>query len=261
MPSMNSGRDSDAPEESSSGAETAFFMADAHFGTAAGPEEMRRVERFVRFLRHVRSRGGVLYIVGDLFDFWFEYTHVLPRTPVQVFGELAALVRDGVEVTYLAGNHDYWIGRHFTDALGIRVSHRPIDLHIQGRRICLTHGDDLTAGHDPGYRFLRRLVRNPLAIRAYHWIHPDIGIPLARWASHRSRSYTNKKKFILNRTLEGAVREKLASGYDAVIMGHVHFAEIFRYESGECVILGDWIEAFTYAEMTGGAIALKRWEE
>ncbi|MFH1679497.1 MAG: UDP-2,3-diacylglucosamine diphosphatase [Candidatus Eisenbacteria bacterium] len=238
-----------------------FFVADAHFGAGKEREERPRLERFLRFIRHLRERARVLYIAGDLFDFWFEYAEVLPRAPVLVFTELAALVQSGTEVRYVAGNHDYWIGRFFTEELGISVFHEPIDLRLQGRRIYLTHGDDLTAGRDPGYRFLRRIVRNPLAIRAYHWIHPDIGIPLARWASHRSRSYTNRRKFILNQTLEKAVRGKLREGFDAVILGHIHFAEHFRYDEGECLILGDWIEAFTYAEMTGGAITLRRFEE
>ncbi len=244
-----------------SNATIAHFMADAHFGAAGEERERARVDRFVRYLAHVRERADELFIVGDLFDFWFEYTQVLPKTHIVIFTELASLVRSGVRVWYIAGNHDYWIGRFFEDSLGIQISHEPIPLRIQGRRLYVTHGDELTAGHDPGYRFLRRLMRNKLAIRAYHWIHPDVGIPFARWASHQSRGYTTRKKFALNRTLDRAVRGVFQKGYDGIIMGHVHFAEHFRYDPGECIILGDWIESFTYAEMTGGTITLKRWED
>jgi UDP-2,3-diacylglucosamine hydrolase len=257
---MVSGSELGSPARSEPEEDPVFFAADTHFGTSAHADERDRVDRFVRFLHHVRENGRALYIAGDLFDFWFEYTHVLPRAPILVFAELAALVEAGVKVTYLAGNHDFWIDRFFTDTFGVHVRHGAVDLRIQGRRIFLTHGDDLTAGHDPGYRFLRRIVRSSFAIRAFHWIHPDIGIPLARWASRRSRAHTNRRKFLLNRTLERAVRERFEAGYDAIIMGHVHFAEVFRYEKGECVILGDWIEAYSYAEMTGGVITLKRWE-
>ncbi|MBM3319763.1 MAG: UDP-2,3-diacylglucosamine diphosphatase [Candidatus Eisenbacteria bacterium] len=261
MPGMQSANDlrSSAPAERRD--DPVFFVADAHFGAGRESEERARIERFLRFLRHVRERARILYIAGDLFDFWFEYAEVLPRVPVLVLRELAELARAGVDVRYLAGNHDYWIGRFFRETIGISVFHRPIDLRLQGKRIYLTHGDDLAAGHDPGYRLLRRIVRNPAAIRAYHWIHPDIGIPLARWASRVSRAHTSRKKFILNRTLEDAVRRKFREGFDCVILGHIHFAEHFRYDEGECVILGDWIEAFTFAEMTGGAITLKRFEE
>ncbi len=257
---MDENRISNADGKAPAKEETILFLSDAHFGEAGEEKERARVDRFVRFLLHARERADRVYIVGDLFDFWFEYTQVLPKVHALIFTELAGLVRAGVEVWYIAGNHDYWIGGFFTEALGIRVSREPLDLTLQGKRWYVTHGDDLTAGRDTGYRFLRRLIRNPLAIRAYHWIHPDIGIPFARWASHRSRSYSDQKKFVLNRTLEEAIREKLRSGFDGVVMGHIHYADHFRYDEGECVLLGDWMEAFTYAEMTGGEISLKKWE-
>lgn len=242
-------------------AATALFVSDAHFGTDHETAEKERVNSFVAFLRYAREQADTLYIVGDLFDFWFEYRQVLPRTHIMVLTELDALVRSGVRVIYLAGNHDYWIGESFTDMLGIEVSYNPLDLDIQGKRVLVTHGDELTAGHDPAYRFLRRIVRSRFAIRAYHFIHPDIGIPFARWASSLSRGYTNRKKFILNRTLDAAVRNHLRKGYDGVIMGHIHHADHLHYDEGELLILGDWIEYFTYAEMHDGKMRLKRWGE
>lgn len=241
-------------------AATALFLSDAHFGTSREEGERRRIERFLSFLRGPARGADVLYIVGDLFDFWFEYRQVVPKPHLLVLTELGALVRAGVRVVYIAGNHDYWLDRFFADELGIQVSREPLDLRVQGRRLYVTHGDDLTAGHDPGYRFLRRLVRSPLAIRLFHLIHPDLGVPFARWASHLSRSHTNRKKFILNRTLEREAREKLREGFDGVLMGHIHYADHFRYEEGELVLLGDWIESFTYARLAGGRIALERWE-
>jgi len=241
-------------------AQTALFLSDAHFGTSRDEEERRRIDRFVSFLRGPARGAGALYIVGDLFDFWFEYRQVVPKPHLLVLTELGALVRAGVRVVYIAGNHDYWLDDYFADELGFTVSRRPLDLRAQERRLYVTHGDDLTSGHDPGYRFLRRLVRSPFAIRLYHLIHPDLGVPFARWASGLSRAHTNRKKFVLNRTLEGAAREKLREGFDGVLMGHIHYADHFRYEEGELVLLGDWIDSFTYARLTGGRIALERWE-
>lgn len=258
MPPMSDAKNS-ASEADRKG--TILFVSDAHFGEAGADRERERVEKFLRFLRYAREKAHTLFIVGDLFDFWFEYSQVLPKTHTVIFTELAALTRAGVEVWYLAGNHDYWIGDFFRKTIGIRISREPLSLELQGRRVYVTHGDDLTAGHDPGYRLLRRLVRSSFAIRAYHWIHPDLGIPFARWASRRSRGYSNRKKFVLNRTLEGAIRSKLREGFDTIVMGHIHVADHYTFDDGECVVLGDWIEAFTYAEMAGGRIVLKTWEE
>lgn len=238
-----------------------FFMSDAHFGTAGAPEERDRVDRFLRFLEHAREEASTLYIVGDLFDFWFEYSQVLPKTHLPIFTGLAALSRSGTEVVYIAGNHDYWIGDFFSRTIGLRVRREPVLLETQGRRLYVTHGDELTAGHDAGYRFLRRLVRSSWAIRAYHWIHPDLGIPFARWASHRSRGYSNRKKFILNRTLERAILAKLREGFDGIVMGHVHLADRFTYDEGECLVLGDWMEAYTYAVLREGRLEMKVWSD
>ncbi|MFH1278190.1 MAG: UDP-2,3-diacylglucosamine diphosphatase [Candidatus Eisenbacteria bacterium] len=258
MPAMSEAKKSAAGEGREG---VVFFVSDAHFGAAGSEKERERVERFLRFLALARKEAGTLYIVGDLFDFWFEYSQVLPKTHTVIFTGLAGLVRSGVEVVYLAGNHDYWIGEFFSRTVGLRIRRESVILETQGRRLYVTHGDDLTAGRDPGYRFLRRLVRSSWAIRAYHWIHPDIGIPFARWASHRSRSYSNRKKFILNRTLESAILDKLREGFDGIVMGHIHVADRFTYEEGECLVLGDWMETFTYAVLREGKLELKRWED
>ncbi len=237
-----------------------LFVSDAHFGDEGEASERDRVDRFLRFLRFARRRARTLYIVGDLFDFWFEYRQVLPKTHVPILAEVAALARDGMDVWYIAGNHDYWIGDFFRRTVGIRVSHEPVTLEMEGRRIYVTHGDEMTAGHDSGYRFLRRMVRSRLAIGLFHWIHPDLGIPLARWASHVSRGYSTQKKFVLNRTLDAAIRSRFREGYDAVVMGHIHYADHLRYGKEECIMLGDWIDAFTYAEFEGGRFRLGRFE-
>jgi UDP-2,3-diacylglucosamine hydrolase len=257
---MRSGSDLRRPAGGGAGDDPALFVSDAHFGREAGELERRRVERFVRFLREIRGRARTLYVVGDLFDFWFEYAETLPRVPLLVVAELSALVREGVDVHFIAGNHDFWVGRCFEESVGAVIHHEPVDLRIQGKRLYVTHGDDLTAGHEAGYRFFRGIVRNRLAIAAYRLIHPDIGIPIARWASGKSRGATDRKKYVLNKTLEDAVRRKLREGFDGVLLGHIHVAEQFRYEEGECLMLGDWIDRSTYAEMTGGVLALKEWE-
>ncbi len=237
-----------------------YFVSDAHFGAESFEAERARLDKFLAFLRHARTRAKTLYIVGDLFDFWFEYKQVLPKTHVMIFTELAALMEAGVEVWYLAGNHDFWIGDFFSKTLGISISLDPMTLDIDGRRVYLTHGDDLTAGHDHGYRFLRRLVRSKLAIGAYHWIHPDLGIPFARWASRSSRGYSTAKKFVLNKTLGSAIEKKFIEGYDVIIMGHIHYADHLHYENGECLMLGDWITAFTYLIYEDGGFRLHQWE-
>ncbi|NNE09857.1 MAG: UDP-2,3-diacylglucosamine diphosphatase [Gemmatimonadetes bacterium] len=247
-----------APSEANDDS-TILFVSDAHFGAAPMEQEEERLQRFLAFLRFARG-VDTLYIVGDLFDFWFEYRQVVPKTHAVLLAEIASLARSGVNIHFVAGNHDFWIGREFAERCGMTPHYESMDLTLQGRRIFLSHGDDLTAGHDTGYRFLRRMVRNKYAIGLYHWIHPDLAIPFARWASNTSRGYSTAKKFVLNATLERAIREKLEGPFDAVVMGHIHYADHLRYETGECLMLGDWIQAFTYLELKDGEFALRHFE-
>jgi len=163
------------------------FFSDAHLGAESKAREAGREARLHSFLKSLGGRISRLIIVGDLFDFWFEYRSAIPRRYFATLELLGRLRSAGIEMDYLNGNHDFWLGPFLSDDLGIRTHHGAMTLEHDGRRIWIHHGDALVGG-DHGYRLLKRVLRHPASIALYRLIHPDFGIPLARWVSSgRSR--------------------------------------------------------------------------
>jgi UDP-2,3-diacylglucosamine hydrolase len=236
-----------------------FFFADAHLTVRRIPEEIEREHRVADFLAHVREVGSRLYILGDLFDFWFEYRHAMPAGHLQVFRRLHELREAGVPMTFLAGNHDYWCLEFLAREFGMDVHPDALVREHQGRRIWMAHGDGLVRG-DWGYRVLRKVLRNRFCIGAFRWVHPDLGIPLAHGSSSTSRHYTEARNLPIEAYVEEVVRRRWAEGFDAVLMGHIHLPT-HREESGkEFFFLGDWITQFRYLTLENGAFTHHTWD-
>ena len=197
--------------------------------------------------------------MGDLFDFWFEYRHAIPKGYFPVLSRLEQLARSGIPITYLGGNHDFWIGDFLEKEIGIRVHQEPIEVDLQGRRAFLAHGDGLARG-DRGYKILKRVLRHPLPVALFRLIHPDLGIAFARRTSHTSHRYTNTRETLVEGMLAEVAEEKLASGFDLVVFAHLHRPHHVSSDGKDFVILGDWVKHFTYAELVDGRISLKHWE-
>jgi UDP-2,3-diacylglucosamine hydrolase len=235
-----------------------YFFSDAHLGAAPAGSEVERTARLHDFLAALPGSAESLYILGDLFDFWFEYRSAIPR---RYFDTLAALrrVREaGLEITYLNGNHDFWLGRFLHETVGLRTHHGALSLERQDRRIWLHHGDGLVGG-DLGYRVLRRILRHPASIAIYGLIHPDLGLPLARWVSRFSRESREGRDFDGDRLWREIAAPRFADGFDAVIIGHFHHAFERREGGREFFVLGDWIRNFTYAVLERGQLRLEVW--
>ena len=177
-----------------------YFMSDAHLTTRPVPEERARSKRVTDFLAHVRDTGSGLYIIGDLFDFWFAYKHALPGGHFQLYRRFYELGEAGVPMTFLAGNHDFWCVDFLAEEFGMATHPDPISAEIQGRKIWMAHGDGLVK-KDWGYRAMRKVLRSPFCIAAYRIIHPDIGIPLAHDSSTHSRGVTSERRHRLLRLL------------------------------------------------------------
>lgn len=235
-----------------------FFISDAHLGAEvqADPERERRLHAF---LDSLPGRAGTLVIVGDLFDFWFEYGTAIPRRHFATLAALQRLRRAGLTIHYLNGNHDFWLGRFLADELGIRTHSGPLELREQGRRLWIHHGDGLIGG-DLGYRLLRRVLRSPVSIALYGLLHPDLGIPLAHRVSAWSRRSRGELPLEPERLWRELAAPRFAEGYDAVLVGHFHHAYERREPGREFFVIGDWIERRTYAVLEGGAIRLERWD-
>jgi UDP-2,3-diacylglucosamine hydrolase len=231
------------------------FVSDAHLGAPGG--DPRREELLDRFLTDLRGQIAGLMIVGDLFDFWFEYRHAIPKGHFRVLRAIAELRADGVAVIYFGGNHDFWAGTYLKDEIGIEVSDGPIEFEIQGRRIYVAHGDGLGGG-DLGYKILRRILRNRLCIALYRSVHPDIGIPLAYGVSAVSRRHTEPRETLIPKLVRDIAIPRLRQGADAVVMGHVHEPTHVRLAGGDFIVIGDWLTKFTYAVLEDGEISLRR---
>jgi UDP-2,3-diacylglucosamine hydrolase len=236
----------------------AYFISDAHLGTDPARLEAAREQRLHRFLACLPGKADTLYVVGDLFDFWFEYRTAIPR---RYFGTLAALERlreAGVRIVYLAGNHDFWLGPFLRDELGIETREGALELELQGRRIWVHHGDWLIGG-DLGYKVLKRVIRNPVSIGLYGLLHPDLGIPLAHWASRLSRHSRAGRPLDADRLHREIAAPRFAAGFDAVLIGHFHHAHEHRENGRDFFVLGDWIERFTYVVLERGRFRLETW--
>ena len=236
-----------------------YFISDIHLGLSAADEERAKEQRLIAFLDHIKNQASQLFIVGDLFDAWFEYRTVIPKGFHRTLTKLNELTDKGITVHYLAGNHDYWIRDYFRDELRMKTYHEPFDVTIEKKKIYIHHGDGL-AVNDTGYRILKVILRNPFSIWLYSWLHPDIGVTLARSSSQKSRHYTSGKDYGEHDGMVHYATSKINEGYDIVIMGHRHQPAFQQIGKGLYINLGDWIHHNTYAEMEHGVIQLKEWK-
>ena len=238
--------------------ETVYFFSDAHLGTDPKEQEAGREARLHDFLTSLAGHATALYIVGDLFDFWFEYRTAIPRRHFPTLSVLRRLRDAGVAITYLNGNHDFWLGPFLSDELGVRTHRDALTLDLQGHRIWLHHGDGLGGG-DLGYRLLKKVLRSPTSIALYGLLHPDLGIPLAHLVSRWSRHSRGERPLDGERLWRQVATPRFGEGFDTVIIGHLHHAWERRDGGRAMFLLGDWIEAFTYLRLRDGVFTLETW--
>jgi len=235
-----------------------YFVSDIHLGGSSPGEEAVKRERFLALLDRVAAEGGSLTILGDLFDFWFEYKTVIPRVGFGILARLDALARSGVPVRYLGGNHDFWVNDFLRRETAVEVLEDGTRVEAQGRTAVLYHGDGLGPG-DHGYKVLKRVLRNPVTIRLFRALHPDLGIPLALSTSGVSRHHTAEKKVDVEALYRSVAVPALRQGADAVLMGHHHVPVHLRRDEGQFLILGDWFYHYTCARLRNGTFELLRW--
>jgi UDP-2,3-diacylglucosamine hydrolase len=241
-----------------------YFISDAHLGSSSDPRsDDPRLSRIIPFLRHVADRRAEhLYILGDLFDFWFEYRHVMPWRHFHVLAEIARVVESGVPVTFLGGNHDWWVGRVFHEVTGMTVRRESFSVQHQGKRIFLAHGDGLSSKGESGYLLMRKVLRHPWTIRMLRFVHPDLAYSFGHRFSKFSREHLTDREFTLDATLIRTIDEVLARGHDAFLMGHLHVRHQERRPGGGTLyILGDWMRLYSALRLEGGAFVWEDWSE
>lgn len=232
------------------------FVADTHFRDRRIPGEAARRDRFIRFIDEVPSTS-VLFLLGDIFDFYFEYRSVVCRRYLDIFAALARCRDRGVATHFLGGNHDHWVGEFFTSDLGVVVHRDDIFVEAQGRRLVLAHGD-LVMPRDYGYKVLKSVIRNPAVVAASRWIHPDLLEAIAGGVAHGSREYFSvPQERRAHAVLEHAWDHFYRRGNDAFVMGHVHHPVHETRGGREFMIVGDWLEHFTYGRLSSGRLRLE----
>ena len=233
-----------------------YLISDAHVGHA--PDTVERA--LLAFLRRLPGRASSLLINGDLFEFWFEWKRVVPRSGVRVLAALMDLRDVGIPMTMLAGNHDCWGGDVLREA-GVRFLDGPLVGEVGGWRARVEHGDGLRDKEDRGYRALRRVLRNPLAIRAFGGIlHPDFATRLAMGSSSTSRNYAPRDD---GRGLRAVAEGALAAdrSLELVVYGHSHVASLERMgDGGVYANAGSWLDAPTYLRVTPERVSLRSFD-
>ena len=238
-----------------------YFLSDVHLGAPDVSSSLEREKLLVQWLDQVKHDAEDIYIVGDLFDFWFEYKHAIPKGYTRVLGKLAELTDSGINIHFFTGNHDLWMFGYFEKELNIPVYFEPVVKVINGKKFFIGHGDGLGPG-DHGYKFIKKLFSNKLAQWLYRLIHPDAGISIASYLSRQSRGANAKElEHFLGDDREWLLifaKEKLKTEYfDYFVFGHRHLPLDISIGSSRYINLGDWINYFSYAEFDGENMSLK----
>lgn len=234
-----------------------YFFSDVHLGLGSKEEETRKERLLVQFLEMVHHDGKELFIVGDLFDYWFEYQSVVPKGYFRLFTKLADLTESGIPISYLVGNHDFWLKSYFREELGVQIFLEPIERTINDKRFYIHHGDGLLK-NDTGYRILKKILRSRVNIFLFSLLHPDLTGWVARWSSRKSRKHVGKRSFEEHDMVEFA-EKRIQEGFDYVIMGHNHIPRLRNIGKGAYVNLGDWVSENSYAVFDGTTLELKHW--
>lgn len=240
-----------------------YFLSDFHLGAPDHASSMVREKRIVKFLQEIRDDAAIIFIAGDLFDFWFEYSHVVPKGFIRILGKLAELTDAGIGIHFFVGNHDMWMKGYFEKELGVEVHHDPREFEMNGKLFFIGHGDGIGPG-DRQYKITKRVFRNRVAQWLFRIMHPGLGIRIANYFSRRSRKKSGKEsdKF-LGEEKEWQIiyaKEMLSKKHvDYFIFGHRHFPLDIPLDNGSRYInLGDWISNFSYGVFDGETFQLKQ---
>lgn len=222
-----------------------FFISDVHLGLGSKEVEDSKETLLLRFFDLVKSEGTELFVMGDLFDYWFEYRNVYQKGFFRTLSALRMLTDSGIKVHYFIGNHDFMHRDFFSRELNVNMYENPLDTVIEDKRFFIGHGDGLVE-NDAGYNMLKKILRNKTIQWLYSLIHPDFGVALARHTSKSSRDYTTKKDYGKPDGLVKAANHFIDSGFDYVLFGHLHKRCFSQHNKGFYINLGSWLDAPCY---------------
>lgn len=242
-----------------------YFLSDFHLGAPDYSSSLAREKKIVQFLDEIKKDAAVIFILGDLFDFWFEYKKVVPKGYVRILGKLAELTDNGITIHFFVGNHDMWMNGYFEQELNIDVFYEPKEFEFDGKTFLIGHGDGLGPG-DHRYKMMKKVFRNKFSQLLFGMLHPSTGIGLADYFSKKSRASTGKEdEQFLGEDKEWLIafaKEKLQQEpIDFFIFGHRHLPIVYKLNEKSIYInLGDWIKYNSYAVFESGMVNLKYYE-
>lgn len=242
-----------------------YFASDFHLGAPDEATSLEREKKIVRWLDFISQDAQAIYLVGDIFDFWFEYKQAIPKGFIRLQGKLAELSDRGIEIHFFTGNHDMWMFDYFPKEIGVKMHRKPISIEHNGLKLYVGHGDGLGPG-DYGYKFIKKVFASKVCQWLFARLHPNFGIAVANYWSRRSRKVNGSSDEIFL----GEEKEWLAiyakevlerEHFDFFIFGHRHLPmEIPLNEKSTYINLGAWIKDCTYVSIDGDELKLERWE-
>lgn len=246
-----------------------YFASDFHLGIPDHSGSLAREKRLVQWLETISKEAGAIFLLGDIFDFWFEYKKAVPKGYVRLLGTIAKITDAGVPVHLFKGNHDIWAFDYLEREVGVTLHRKGTVFEWEGTKFFMAHGDGLGPG-DKGYKFLKKVFENKFNQFLFRWLHPDIGIAMGLFFSHRSRlsNYIKGKEEATQLPLKDEMlfhyakkKATLFPDVDYFIFGHRHvILQEPLSEKAQLIILGDWISRFSYAVFENGTLKLKQFK-
>jgi len=245
-----------------------YFLSDAHLGSWALQHQRMQERRLVRFLDSIKEKAAAVYLLGDMFDFWYEYKYVVPKGYTRFLGKLSELTDMGVEVHYFTGNHDIWAYGYLERECGVILHKKPLTVEIYGKIFYLAHGDGLG---DPshGFKFIRSVFHNRACQWAFSNIHPRWGVWFGQtWAKHsRMKRVNGEEPAFMGEEREPLIRYtkkyiQYHSNVDYFIYGHRHIEiDLQLTKKARVIVLGDWISQFSYVVYDGDHLFMSQYIE
>ncbi|OMP32405.1 UDP-2,3-diacylglucosamine diphosphatase [Mangrovimonas sp. DI 80] len=239
-----------------------YFASDNHLGAPTKEASRPREQKFVAWLDEIKQDAAAIFLIGDLFDFWFEYKTVVPKGFTRILGKLAEISDSGIPIYFFVGNHDLWMDGYFEEELNIPVYHEPQEFIFNDTTFFIGHGDGLGPG-DKGYKRMKKVFTNPFSKWLFRWLHPDLGVKLAQYLSVKNKLISgDEDAAFLGEDKEWLVqysKRKLEDKHrDYFVFGHRHLPmEIDLGNNAKYINLGDWINYYTYGIFDGKEMHLK----
>ena len=241
-----------------------YFASDNHLGAPTQDKSLPREKKFVTWLDEIKHEAAAIFLLGDLFDFWFEYKTVVPKGFTRTLGKLAEISDSGIPIYYFVGNHDLWMNGYFEEELNISVYHKPQEYTINNKTFFIGHGDGL-GPKDKGYKRMKKVFTNSVAKWFFRWLHPDLGVKLAQHLSIKNKLISGEEDIKFQgedkEWLVQYSKKKLKDKHrDYFVFGHRHLPlEIDLGNNSKYINLGDWISYYSYGVFDGETFKMKKY--